>query len=253
MVTVKELTIAPVKSTALLRPLVVHVTGMGIIEDRRFYVVDAEGKLVTQRQVGALALVRADYQPQPERLTLYLPDGREAGGAVETGEAVETNMFSRPVQGHVLRSEWNTLLSNFCGQPLRVVRSELPGQCQDIYPLSLLSEASVGELNRRAGSFGTFEESRFRPNLLLAGCAPHEEDEWVDRCLRVGDELLVRIVERDPRCSLATINPRTGERDADTLRAIASYRRAKGAAYFGVYATVQVPGSVRIGDVVEIE
>ena len=201
---------------------------------------------MTQRQVGALALVRADYQ-------LYLPDGREVGGAVETGEPVETAMYTGPVQGHVLRGEWNALLSSFCGQPLRVVRSELPGQCQDIHPLSMLSEASVDELNRRAGSFGTFEESRFRPNLLLAGCAPHEEDEWMNRCLRVGDELLVRIVERDPRCSLTTINPRTGERDADTLRAIASYRRAKGAAYFGVYATVEVPGFVRVGDVVKLE
>ncbi len=63
----------------------------------------------------------------------------------------------------------------------------------------------------------------------------------------------MRIVERDPRCSLTTINPRTGECDTDTLRAIASYRRAKGAACFGVYAMVEVQGSVRIGDVVELE
>ena len=93
---------------------------------------------MTQRQVGALALVRADYQPQQERLTLYLPDGREVGGAVETGEPVETAMYTGPVQGHVLRGEWNALLSSFCGQPLRVVRSELPGQCQDIHPLSIV-------------------------------------------------------------------------------------------------------------------
>ena len=55
----------------------------------------------------------------------------------------------------------------------------------------------------------------------------------------------------DPRCALTTRHPETGERDADTLRWLASYRRADdGEVYCGLYADVVEPGTVRVGDTV---
>lgn len=256
MITVQELTIAPVKSTALVRPRSVQVAEQGIVEDRRFFVVDKEGAPVTQREVGKLALVQADYQPANapggERLALRFGDGRVAEGAIELSRRVEARLFVRQVQGHFLKGPWDAALSDFCGQPLRLVRADEPGQCVDIHPLSLLSGASVEELNRRGESFGSFDVSRFRPNILLAGCSPHEEDEWLERRLRIGRDLVVKVVMKDPRCAQVTINPATGERDADTLKAIASYRPKERYIYFGVYATVEHPGTLRLGDGVTV-
>lgn len=62
MILVKELAISPNKSTALLHQLEVYVTKQGIVEDRRFHVIDNANTLVTQRYVGTLALVRTAYQ-----------------------------------------------------------------------------------------------------------------------------------------------------------------------------------------------
>jgi uncharacterized protein YcbX len=59
---------------------------------------------------------------------------------------------------------------------------------------------------------------------------------------------------QDPRCAQTTINPQTGQRDVDTLRAISSYRPSPDRRiYFGVYATVEQPGMVKVGDRVEVE
>ena len=56
-----------------------------------------------------------------------------------------------------------------------------------------------------------------------------------------------------PRCATTTRDPSTGQRDLDTLRAIAAYRgRRDGKDIdFGVYAQVVRPGRVRVGDAVE--
>lgn len=249
MIVVKELAISPIKSTALIHPSEVFVTQQGIVEDRRFYIIDEQGNLVTQRQVGTLALVSADYQPDPERLTIGLPNGPKAEGPVELGEEVETRIYRWNAKGRFVLGEWDQLLSDLCGRPLRLVRSEVPGQGIDMFPVSILSEASLEELNRGAGASGGFERSRFRPNLLLTGCTPHQEEDWIDQSLRIGEKLQVSIVERNERCSLTAVNPATGVRDKDTLRAIISYR---GEAYLGVYATVEAPGLLRVGDAVEV-
>jgi uncharacterized protein YcbX len=73
----------------------------------------------------------------------------------------------------------------------------------------------------------------------------------VGRSVRAGEALL-SVIRLDPRCSLPTRNPETGERDADTLRWLASYRRADdGDVYCGLYADVLEPGRVAVGDPVE--
>lgn len=55
-----------------------------------------------------------------------------------------------------------------------------------------------------------------------------------------------------PRCVLTTLHPDTGEPDFPTLDVLASYRRREGELLFGVYADVEEPGRVRVGDTVEI-
>ena len=69
--------------------------------------------------------------------------------------------------------------------------------------------------------------------------------------MRAG-EVVLRVAERDPRCSMTTLNPRSGERDMDTLRMILDYRtKQDGNVCFGVYADVAQTGTVAVGDVVE--
>ena len=252
MRSVENIYISPVKSMGLSQPGQVDVDFSGIVEDRRFYLVDQQGRLLTQRQVGPLVQLKTEYQMEPERLVLTLPDGTRVDGPVDLGEAVTTPIWGRIVAGRVLTGEWSQALSAFCQQPVALVRSDQAGQCYDEYSISLVSQASVQGLCRRAPPSVTLDSRRFRPNFVLGGCQPHEEDEWLGGLVRIGEELVLRLVARDPRCAITTHDPSTGETDLDTLRLILSYRPSSRAPYFGVYGIVERPGRVSVGDTVAV-
>ncbi len=241
-----------VKSLALEPRAAVTVGPTGIAEDRRFHLIDGGGRLLTQRQRPRLALVTADYDPRSEQLALNFPDGRQVSGPVEEAETVRTAIWGRPVPGRVVSGEWNEALSQLCGGPVRLVRTDEAGLSFDEYPLSLLSQASVDLLSRLAEGDMAFEARRFRPNFLLDGCSPHEEDSWLGGVVAIGPEVRLRMVAPDPRCAITTIDPDTGQRDFDTPRFLLAYRPSARAPYFGVYASVESPGTVTVGDRVDI-
>jgi uncharacterized protein YcbX len=252
MITIEAIHIAPVKSLALVQPQTVHVGSTGIVEDRRLHLIDGNGALLTQRQVGPLVQVKAHYQLEPERLTLSFPGGEVVDGPLERRGPVTTAIWGRQVPGHVVEGDWAASLSAFCGLPVRLVQSVLPGQSYDEYPMSLMSQASIDYLGQQSEDKIALESRRFRPNFLLTGCEPHQEDDWVGGVIRVGSELLVQVVARDPRCAITTHSPDTGERDVDTLRLILNYRPSSRAPYFGIYGVVVRPGTVSLGDPVVV-
>lgn len=248
MITVEAIHVAPVKSLGLVKPHSVHVGPAGIVEDRRFYLIDDRGVLLTQRQAGALVQVRAEYQLDSGDLRLSFPDGAAIEGPVETGEPVVTQIWGRRVTGHQAKGNWNKMLSEFCGQPVTLVQSLQPGECFDEFPISILSSASVEMLGQRPEVGVALDPRRFRPNFLLAGCQAHQEDSWLGRLVGIGGEVVLRVVAPDPRCAVTTLDPDTGTPDFDTPSAIRKYRPNPGAAYFGVYAVVEQPGRVSVGD-----
>lgn len=119
----------------------------------------------------------------------------------------------------------------------------------DTFPLSLISTRTLDALGRSVGA--SLEVARFRPNLLVdvEGTAePYPEDAWVGRTLRIG-ALRMRVDQRDGRCLVVTLDPKTGERNPTILREIAQSRDG----CLGVYGTAVEPGSVRVGDPVHLE
>lgn len=252
MPTVSAINLAPVKSLGLLSAERVDISSRGIEGDRRFIVLDASGRLVTQRQLGSLTQVTAEYSPSDRVLRMTFPDGRVVEGQSDPVESTATVLWGRVVEGNLVGGDWATALSEFCGTDLQLMESAGPGTCFDEYPVSIISQASIDYLAGLTGGAKSFEAERFRPTLLLDGCQPHEEDSWLGKGLRIGERLRLRLVARDPRCAITTLDPTTGERDFDTLRLILSYRPSVRAAYFGVYGIVELPGTVEIGDEVHV-
>ena len=254
MPVIKSIHIAPVKSLALADPKSVQVGFQGIEEDRRFLVQNNVGAMVTQRQIGKLAQINADYCLSTDTLRLVFPNGEFVCSTPELGDTVEMKVFRRVVSGKVVTGELSEALSDFCDEELALFKSESAGVCQDAYPVSLLSQASIEHLGDFAQNGIKLEYRRFRPNFLLDGCMAHEEDTWLGKDVVVGDDLRMRVDSLDPRCAITTLNPETGERDMDTLRLILGYRPdicANGAC-FGVYGSVVSPGTATIGDEVRV-
>jgi uncharacterized protein YcbX len=252
---VSWLTIAPVKGLRLQSVDSIRLERFGVAEDRRFYLIDSVGDRVGALEHGALLSIEAESDAAGERLTLRLPSGEAVDGEVVLGEPITTSFFGRPVAGHLVVGPWSDAISSVGGTPLRIARTDEPGVGidRDDGTVSLVSEASLQELERRSGQVARVDGRRFRMLFGVAGCRPHEEDEWIGRDVQIG-EAVIRPIDTVARCAITTKDPETGERDFDTLRAIRQYRGQNPETMgldFGVFGTVVRPGAVRVGDAVE--
>ena len=117
----------------------------------------------------------------------------------------------------------------------------------DAFPLLLISEASLEDLNRRLES--PVPMNRFRPNLVVRGCGPYAEDGWEE--VRAGGASF-RVAEPCARCAITTVDRGSGERGKEPLRTLATYRKADGEVLFGRYLIHASNGTVRVGDPVEV-
>jgi uncharacterized protein len=254
---VSRINVAPVKGLGLVHPDEVVLERTGVPENRRFHVVDSSGRRYNQLRNGGLALIEPEYDSEAERLTLRFPDGTVADGEIELGEEIVVDFYGRPVDGRVVVGPWEEALSRWLGRPLRLVQSE-PGAAVDRGrgQVSLVSEESLAELARQAGR-EQVDGRRFRMLFQIEGGEPHQEDEWLQRRVRLG-EATVELRGDVGRCAITTQNPETGVPDFDTLRTIDAYRaRTRNAAGkehipFGVYGEVVRAGIVRVGDPVDL-
>lgn len=249
MPTVCSISITPVKSTALHHPREVHIDTYGVAENRRFFMIDAEGRLVNGSKHPQFVQIQSEYEPDREHLSLRFPDGTVAeGSAVAVGEELTVDFWGRPTTGHVLEGAWTLPLSAFAGERIRLVRAEHYGGGSDVRPLTLVSTASLAEFAQQAGR-DSDDGRRFRMLFQLDGLESHEEDGWEDRLVRIG-AAVIRIGRPVPRCIVTQQDPDTGEKELQTLKIIYGYRgrSTENTLDFGVYGDVEEPGLVRLGD-----
>ena len=126
----------------------------------------------------------------------------------------------------------------------------------DAFPLHALGLASVRDLSaRQPAGAPRLAVRRFRPNLVLDGAPPYDEDGWLR--IRVG-EGEYHSAGRCVRCRLPNVDPRTGVRHtAEPDRTLKSTRDVDpGAPGLGCLGVNVVParreGVIRVGDEVTV-
>jgi hypothetical protein len=253
-VKVAWLTVAPVKALALLARDEVQLEPFGVAENRRFHLVDENGRLLNRKIAGGeLLQVQPAWDEASDRLALTLPDGSVVESAVALGEPVTTNFYGRPVAGREVVGPWADALSALADRHVRLVRPDDVGTGVDRgtgAAVTLLSRGSLDELAAHAGT-DAVDERRFRMLIGVDGARAHEEDEWLGRTVRLG-EAIVRPLGNVGRCAVTTQDPDTGVVDLDTLRLLRDYRpNGTEPLPFGVFGEVVEPGRVRVGDLVE--
>lgn len=253
MKTVARISVSPVKGFRLRHPDQVRLEADGVPGNRRFFVVDADGQRLRGSQTPWFSLLAADYDEDAERLTVRFPDGSAASGSAEgSGERIDSKAGTLALRGAIVDGPWETPMSAVAGKPVRLARADRLDDVA-VAPATLVSDGSLARLADVAG-VTDLDARRFRMLFELAGCHAHEEDGWEGELLSIGDAV-VRVGTGVDRCAVTTRDPETAERDLDTLRLLADYRGRRerdGAVLFGVYATVERPGRVRVGDAVEL-
>lgn len=246
---VSRLSIAPVKGLGLVHPEHVLLGRSGVRNDRRFHLVDPDGRLVNNKTCGELLQVHPTLDDDATQLALHFPGGTVVDGDVVLGAPVETSFYGRPVAGRIVEGPWSEALSAHAGRRLRLVRTDEQGAAIDrTHVVSLISDGALRALGRQAG-VEEVDGRRFRMTIEIEGCAEHEEDEWIGGEVDVGDAR-IRVSGPVGRCVVTTRNPETGLSDLDTLAALAKYRSIREGKSFGcgVCGDVVLEGTVRVGD-----
>jgi uncharacterized protein YcbX len=248
---VVRISIAPVKSLGLVHPESVDLRLDGVRGDRRFWLVDADGRLFNNKRNGPMMTIRPAWDEATRQLSLRFPDGTQVAGRVELGDRVALELYGRPHPSRRVIGPWEEAISRSVGRPLTLLWSEehATDRGRDSGTVSLVSRGSLERLREEAGAEAPIDGRRFRMMFEIDGVQAHAEDEWIGSSVQVGDAEIV--VNGDVgRCLVTSQDPDRGVTDLDTLGTLALYRREgkNEPLPFGVYGTVTGPGRVRVGD-----
>lgn len=229
---ISELWHYPLKSAQGLSLPVATLDAHGLQHDRRWLLVDADGRMLTQRQQPRLGALQVQVSAASLILT-WAGQSITAQPRLEMTEVVQ--VWDDHMPAHPVASVVNQQLSHWLGLAVRLVYC--PDQAQrrvdpeyaaghhtgfsDGFPMLLLSQASLDHLSVAWGA--TIDVRRFRPNLVVAGdCAAFAEDTWSS--LKVG-ELVFDLVKPCSRCVIPTLNPEDQQSTQGFARFLASQRR----------------------------
>lgn len=270
---ITALFIYPVKSCRGVSVDQVELGPRGFLHDREFLVVDEEDAFITQRTAPELATVEMALAgsglilKNPNARELHLRLGKEADRGeprpTRTVKIFRDEVIADDVGDEA--AEWFTVVLQ---RPARLVQlgasssrrvkteniapahrgaegPEIP--FTDGFPILLTSEESLADLNSRLPE--PLPMNRFRPNIVVRGSAPYEEDRWNRVRSR---EIVFGCAAPDLRCVITTIDQQTGTRTGvEPLRTLATYRRASdgGGVMFGQYLIAHNgAGTLRVGE-----
>jgi uncharacterized protein YcbX len=246
MATIAGLYLYPVKSCAgvALAEAVLGPAGLEShgVADREWMVVDAaSGQFRTQRQVTRMALIKTAVAGgalelnAPGMPALHVPHNRQSAAP-----SIKVSVWDHECPAFDEGDDASRWLSDFLGSPVRLVRFdpehkrlsnpewtgtvEARNRFSDGYPILMISEASLADLNgklRKAGR-DALPMNRFRPNIVLGGVGPYDEDRLEHLA---GNGVRLRPVKPCPRCPIPSIDQATGVRGADPLDILSRYRR----------------------------
>jgi len=241
------------------------ISARGIDGDRRWMIVDANGRFLTRRETPAMALF--DVRMERDALVFDHPlVGRHrAPCPTDAALRIDARIWNDSVSVRMADAETNAYLSRALGKPVRLVfqgdeglrpvspKHAAPGDhvsLSDGYPLLIVSRASLDALN--AALAVPVAAERFRPNLVVDGGDAWSEDRW--RRIRIGG-VTFRTPKLCSRCIIVTQQPLTGERlegnePLTTLRTLG--RMTKSGVVFGQNAIPENDGVIVPGDRVEV-
>ncbi len=262
-ITLSSLIYYPIKACRGFEVESAQVERMGLQDDRRMMVVTPAGDLLTQREYSKLAWVLPTLNDGT--LTLSAPDFDSMQFIIQKiGTTQPVNIWhTKGVAAIDQGDESAQWFSDWLGASVRLVHIAEGVQRRlnpeyainaddhtgfaDGYPILLISEESLQELNEKLET--PVPMNRFRPNIVVKGCAPSAEDGW--NKIKIGDVELA-VVKPCARCEVTTIDKVTLERNKEPLKTLAQYRKHELGAIFGQNIIPINGGRLQLGMNVEV-
>lgn len=262
-ITVSAINIYPVKSLGGITLDKAHMDYAGLDHDRAWMVVKPDGQFITQRTHPQMALIHTSFQDGQLVLSSFGMDSHTVALANAGMDRIKTEVWGDQVHAIDTGDDSAKWLGQALGEQCRLVYfpSNEVRQCDpqksrngdhtrfaDGFPLLLLSEASLADLNSRLEL--PVGMDRFRPNIVIHGCTAFAEDEW--QKIEING-LPLRIVGGCPRCSVPTVDQTIGVLcGPEPIHTLSKYRERDGEVFFGVNAVPDRVGTISVGDFVRL-
>ena len=256
---VASLHVYPVKSCRGITLLSSDVLVSGLRHDRRFMIVQPNGRFITQREHQDMALI--ETRIDAHGLFLATPGGEAKVPLEPEGERMKVEIWSESHKAVVVSGDVNELLSEHLKADCVLVympkdlrrqvdrryanKGDITG-FSDGFPILLTTTASLDDLNARLET--PVPMNRFRANVVVEGASDAFDEEKHD-VVEVGS-ITMRMPKRCSRCPIITTDQRTGEVSREPLRTLAKYRTSHRRVYFGQNCIPDAEGILQVGDVV---
>ncbi len=259
--TLTGLHVYPIKSCAGTSVGSWTADDIGLVHDRRWMLVDEDDIFLSQRELPKMSLINPEMKEH--HLSIAAPDMPPLEVPPEPdGPRTLARVWRDLVEVVPADDEANRWFSEFLKTPCRLVhlpessirrvdpdyaRPEDRVHLADGFPFLLISEESLENLNGRLDE--PLPMNRFRPNLVVRGAEPFAEDGW--KSIRIG-EMAFRVAKPCARCAITTVDQTTGAKGKEPLTTLAKFRDSSNGVLFGQNLIHEEPGSLRVGDVVEV-
>lgn len=260
---IKELYNYPVKSLAGNNLESVNVEKRGFSNDRRFMLIDQNNRFVTARSHHQLIQIKVRVKNKELVFNNSTNQDQLNQPIVLSKEKINVSIWNSDSNCHLIENNMiDSWISDFCDESLRLVymadddirnvSSEYSNQDDivsfaDGYPVLITNEKSLANLNQKLEK--PVKMNRFRPNLVVDGNFPWEEDHW--KKIKIGKAIL-RIAKPCARCIVTTIDPETSEKGNEPLYTLSQFRKQNNKVLFGMNATVVQRGLISLGDRIEL-
>jgi uncharacterized protein YcbX len=269
MPVVTQLYVYPIKSCGGISHSQLTLDQRDPLGDRRWMIVDGDGNFITAREQHTMLLIQPALADQQLRLSApNLPD-IQIPLQRDPGVARSVNVWGDICDAWDEGDKIAAWFSDYLKTSVRLVRMTdsfdrivnpqvaKPGtttRFTDGYPILIVSEASLADLNQRLIERGgdPVHMQRFRPNVVVSGCDAFAEDSW--QTIQIGT-LTIDVVKPCARCVLTSIDPATGTvpDPAEPLATLNTYRKQGSKVMFAQNAVHRLPGTLSVGDPVLIE
>lgn len=265
---VQSLHIYPIKSTSGITLSHSWVDDFGLSFDRRFVVTDLGGQFITARTQPKLCLIQCHLTPDGLVLTAPNMPRLEIVFANFSEQYHQVAVWKDQINAlycHQIYDKWFSQYLNlpcqlhfFAEKSSRQVKnSDNQVGFADGYPLLLISQASLDDLNNQiaqsqSANNTSVSMTQFRPNIVVNDTQAFEEDSW--HRIQIGD-VEFEVTKPCSRCTFTTINPENAQKhpEQEPLSTLKTYRQvAKGDVMFGQNLIPLNKGQVKQGDNVTI-
>lgn len=246
----------PVKSFQGHPADVLEVGPTGVADDRRWSLVTPDGaKALSAKRYKRLLEASVDVVDGAP--VVRLPDGRSFGPGPD-GDAALSDWLGVSCRlaeaGPDTRVTYEMTFDPPDDTAEMVEIPAPPGSFVDLADVHLLSTNTLAGGRTHAPDLD-WDVRRFRPNVVvdLPGADPFAEDAWAGTVIALGD-VRIRVDQPTVRCAMP-LRAQPASDDAGPLDAQPGLYEAMDrlhANHLGVYATVVEPGTIRVGDPVEV-